>query len=267
MAATTPASVNRPIRLITFDLYDTLIELVPRRWERLAVALRRLGIDADLDALQRADVIAEDFYTAENTIQPIRDRSSGDREAFRLRGMEIWLRSAGLAADAATVRAAREAYVAEFETPAVETAAAAADGFGYRAFADVMPALSALKAAGIARAVISNADDDVTALCERMAFALGMDLIVTSALVGYEKPDIRCFQAALGPLGVDPAGALHIGDQPRSDVVGALATGMRAALIDRYHRHDPAAHDVPVFTGLEQFVAHVADLNGGASHG
>mgnify|MGYP006159335685 CR=1 FL=1 len=35
-------------------------------------------------------------------------------------------------------------------------------------------------------AVISNADDDVTIVCTHFAFAPLMDLIVTSALVGYD---------------------------------------------------------------------------------
>ena len=67
----------------------------------------------------------------------------------------------------------------------------------------------------------------MTELCIHLDFAEGMDLIVTSALVGVEKPDIRTFQAAFEPLGIDPAMGLHIGDQPKS-VVGALGTGMRA---------------------------------------
>src|SRR5262249_6369370 len=56
------------------------------------------------------------------------------------------------------------------------------------------------------------------------------------------------------PLGVDPAEGLHVGDQPRSDVAGALATGMRAALLDRYGRHDPAAVGVPVVRDLGELV-------------
>jgi putative hydrolase of the HAD superfamily len=88
-----------------------------------------------------------------------------------------------------------------------------------------------------------------------------MDLIVTSALVGFEKPDIRTFQAAFEPLGVDPALGLHIGDQPKSDVVGAIGAGMRAALIDRYRRHDPGNHEVPVFVGLGALVDYVLEIN------
>jgi putative hydrolase of the HAD superfamily len=249
--------LDRPVRLVTFDLYDTLIELHPQRWERLQSALRNLGIESDADVLRAADLIAEDFFTEENGRVPIRDRPKAEREQFRLKYMETWLAAAGLPADEMTVRDARQGYLAEYETPAVEKSPHG----GYQVFADVLPALQRLRETGVKRAVISNADDDVTELCTHMAFAHEMNVIVTSALVGYEKPDERTYRAALDPLGVAPEDALHIGDQPRSDVAGALRIGMRAALIDRYGRHDPRRHDVPVFTGLDAFVDHVLAIN------
>ena len=252
---------TRPIELVTFDLYDTLIELHPPRWERFHAALGKLGVRADLEAIRLADVIAEDFFTLENGRVPIRDRPKAEREAFRLEFTARWLEAAGIEPEPSLVRAARQGYLAEYETPAVEDGI----GYGYRAYPDVVPALVALREAGIKRAVISNADADVTELCTHMAFAHEMDLIVTSALVGYEKPDVRTFRAALDPLGVDPAAALHIGDQPSSDVIGALAAGMRAALIDRYTRHDQADHDVPVMRDLHELVIHVRDVNAGAT--
>lgn len=250
---------ERPITLVTFDLYDTLIELVPPRWERLGSALSRLDIPCDLEALKAADRIAEDFYTEEATIQPIRDRSAEEREAFRVRYMERWLAAAGMRADTETARTVRRAYLAEFETPA--TTAIEQLGGGYQVFTDVLPVLERLREAGVKRAVISNADADVTELCTHMAFAHEMNVIITSAVVGWEKPDVRTFQAALHALGVDPADALHIGDQPRSDVVGALDAGMRAALIDRYNRQDPDAFDVPVFQDLDALADHVLAVN------
>ena len=75
---------TRPIELVTFDLYDTLIELHPPRWERFHAALAKLGVRVDLEAIRLADVIAEDFFTLENGKVPIRDRPKAQREAFRL---------------------------------------------------------------------------------------------------------------------------------------------------------------------------------------
>ena len=171
--------------------------------------------------------------------------------------MNIWLEAAGIPHDELLVREARQHYMSEYETPAVDDSPYG----GYRVFPDVMHATTRLHEAGVKTAIISNADDDVTELCIHFDFAQGMDLIVTSALIGYEKPHIRTFEAAFVPLGIDPAHALHIGDQPKSDIIGALNAGMRAALIDRYHRHDPARHEVPVFHGLDDLVDHVLAVN------
>jgi HAD superfamily hydrolase (TIGR01509 family) len=250
-------STNGPIELVTFDLYDTLVEIVPRRWDRLHAALRTLDVNADVEALRQADVIAEDFFTIENGQLPIRDRPPAEREAFRLHYMQVWLDAAGIEHDELLVRGARRRYLAEFETPAVD----AGPWGGYQVFDDVVPALQRLREAGVKRAVISNADDDVTEFCTHLAFAHEMNLIVTSAIVGYEKPDPRTFQAAFEPLGVDPAKVLHIGDQPKSDVIGSLALGMQAALIDRYSRHDPSMFEVPVFVGLHDLVDYVLTVN------
>lgn len=239
----TTAGACRPIRLVTFDLYDTLIELVPPRWERFAAAARGAGLAVDEARILAADTIAEDFFTIENGAVPVRDRPLAEREAFRVRYTARWLAAAGLPADPAIAKAVRERYVAELD-PA---------GLTYRVFPDVMPALARLKAAGIKRAVISNADADVTALCTRLAFASEMDVIVTSALIGYEKPDRRTFEAALAATRTEPADTLHIGDQPKSDISGALAIGMRAALIDRYGRHPVDEPPVPHFTSLITF--------------
>lgn len=230
------AKGSGPIRLVTFDLYDTLIEMDPPRWVRLQNAANRLEMPTDLHALRVADRVAEDFYTEENGARPIRDRSAEEREDFRLDHLARWLDVAHIPYDDAILKALRQAYVDEFSAEVTQA--------NYRVFADVAPALLKLEDAGIKRAIISNADADVTELCTHLNFAHHMDAIITSALIGWEKPDSRTFYAALDhPLiDVAPADAIHIGDQPGSDVAGAIAVGMRAALIDRYDRHTDDEH-------------------------
>ena len=109
-------ATNGPIDLVTFDLYDTLIELHPPRWERLAAAARKQGIDADAIALREADRIAEDYFTIENGRLPIRDREKPEREAFRLELMRRWLEASGLPHDPETTRAMRQAYISPNST-------------------------------------------------------------------------------------------------------------------------------------------------------
>ena len=250
-----PTFINAgPIDLVTFDLYDTLVEADPPRWERFARAAQRAGIGGSAESFKAADRVAEDFYTKENGGIPIRDRAPEDIESFRLTYTATMLEAAGLAHDTETTIRVRQIYVGEID----------AMGWTYRVFDDVLPALQMLEEAGIKRAVISNADADVTEFCLQLGFARHMDLIVTSALVGWEKPDPRTFFAALDPLGVKPEAALHIGDQALSDVAGARAIGMGAAIIDRYGRHTDDEHDairVSSLTDLADLVlAHNASL-------
>lgn len=238
-----PDAVSAPIDLVTFDLYDTLIELHPPRWERLARSLEAEGISADPLVLREADSVAEDYYTIENGARPIRDRPAEERIAFRVEHMRRWLAAAGLDDDPEFAASVRSRFISEFEE--------APDHRHYRLFDDVMPALRRLRSAGLKTALISNADRDVTVIALHFAFADLMDVIVTSALVGYEKPDPRTFHAAVEPLGVEPVRALHIGDQPKSDVLGARGIGMQAALLDRYDRH--AGHDGTRVASLSDF--------------
>jgi putative hydrolase of the HAD superfamily len=50
--------------------------------------------------------------------------------------------------------------------------------------------------------------------------------------VGHAKPRGEIFQAAVAELGVEPGEIVHIGDNERTDVRGALAAGFRAIRLD-----------------------------------
>jgi len=245
-----PAST--PIRLVTFDLYDTLIELQPTRWDRLGGVLSSLAIPHDTSRLMAGDLIAEDYWTETNTEQPNRDRPVEEQRRIRTDYLRRWLTACDVVVDDHVLTEIYGRYRAEYETQVRQAVPGIVDG--YRVFEEVIPVMRRLAETGVMRAVISNADDDVTDFCHRLAFAEEMDLIVTSATEGWEKPDVRVYQVTLARLGVRPEEAIHVGDQARSDVVGALNTGMRSALLDRYGRHDPAAHRVPVIESLDALV-------------
>ena len=55
---------------------------------------------------------------------------------------------------------------------------------------------------------------------------------VYSMDVGHAKPRAEIFRAALDALGMPPGDVLHVGDNERTDVGGALAIGMRAVRLD-----------------------------------
>ena len=47
------------------------------------------------------------------------------------------------------------------------------------------------------------------------------------------KPDIRIFSRLIAEAGVDAHRILHVGDDPRLDVVGAMQAGLQAAWLNR----------------------------------
>jgi FMN phosphatase YigB (HAD superfamily) len=57
-----------------------------------------------------------------------------------------------------------------------------------------------------------------------------VDAVVVSGEVGAAKPDAAIFRRALALLEVDPQDAIHVGVNLVSDVAGALATGLKAAV-------------------------------------
>jgi len=64
--------------------------------------------------------------------------------------------------------------------------------------------------------------------------------IVTSEDAGAEKPDPRPFERALESLGIPASEAVMIGDDPRSDLEGARACGLKTLWV-RTFRSEPAA--------------------------
>lgn len=84
-------------------------------------------------------------------------------------------------------------------------------------------------------AIVSNFDHPPTVyrLLEREHLTSYFQAVLISAEVGWRKPRPEIFQAALSSLGVIAGEALHVGDTPDADIVGAKAVGLPVAWLDR----------------------------------
>jgi putative hydrolase of the HAD superfamily len=100
---------------------------------------------------------------------------------------------------------------------------------------EALELLPRLRSQGLIVGMISNAPKGLGGLCQRMGLAL--DLIVTSAEVGVEKPDPAIFRAALSKAKVEPEEAIYVGDDYNNDFQGAKRAGLKAILLDRQNRH------------------------------
>lgn len=95
-------------------------------------------------------------------------------------------------------------------------------------FGDALPALERL-AARWPLVAVSNGNADLA--------RIGLARYFRGAFSAREftagKPEPMIFQAACRHLGADPARVLHVGDDARLDVDGALGAGLRAAWVRR----------------------------------
>ncbi|KAG6651030.1 haloacid dehalogenase-like hydrolase domain-containing protein 3 isoform X2 [Carya illinoinensis] len=83
-----------------------------------------------------------------------------------------------------------------------------------------------LKDAGVKVAVVSNFDTRLRKLLRELDVLDLFDAVIISSEVGYEKPDIKIFKAALDQLNAEACKAVHIGDDQKADKVGAIAIGV-----------------------------------------
>jgi HAD superfamily hydrolase (TIGR01549 family) len=126
-------------------------------------------------------------------------------------------------------------------------------------FPDVIPALDVMKAAGLRLAVVSNWGWFAPELLQTLELARHFEVLSISARVGYQKPHAAIFEHALDLLGARPSDAIHVGDDPEADVLGARRAGIEPVLIDRHGRLDgPARADAD--TGGVAVIRHFGEL-------
>lgn len=88
---------------------------------------------------------------------------------------------------------------------------------------DDVPAVLAGLRERYAVGVISNGN----ACVDFIGIGHYFDFVVSAEHAGAAKPNPEIFRAALSEAGVQPHRAVHVGDDPRNDVLGAAAVGMR----------------------------------------
>ncbi|HTW91420.1 MAG TPA: HAD family hydrolase [bacterium] len=104
----------------------------------------------------------------------------------------------------------------------------------YVAFPDVKPCLDRFVAAGIKLGVVTNGPCDLQcAKLDVSGLRNYFGAVEISRVVGILKPDPRIFALALDRLGVGAQESAFVGDTPKTDVVGAHATGMKAIWLNR----------------------------------
>jgi putative hydrolase of the HAD superfamily len=103
---------------------------------------------------------------------------------------------------------------------------------------DTLPTLAALRSGGVRTAIVSNSPwGSPPHLWREHLTDLGLADRVDAAFFcgdcGWRKPAPQIFEYVFGRLGVTAGRCLFVGDDPRWDLAGPQAVGMRAVTIDR----------------------------------
>ena len=204
-------------RAVFFDAAGTLFQL--RRsvgWHYRDVALRH-GADLAEDELNRA--FRRAWKNAEAPHETDGARPDDDRAWWRAL-IESVLDECG-----GTSGLDRDAYFSElwseFTRPGV-----------WELFPETLDVLAALKGR-VRLAVVSNFDSRLRAILAHLGIAEFFDDIVISSEVGADKPSRKIFSAALARAGIHASDALHVGDHPEADWLGAERAGLRAFRLQR----------------------------------
>jgi putative hydrolase of the HAD superfamily len=225
----------RPLRAVTFDYWDTLYvgAVAPERRDHRREAVYRMlaavGCTASRDEIDdvyhRSAVEADRWWREEH-----RGYTADERIRWLLARLSID-RPADCAHVAAVVRAIDDALI-RYPPPL---------------FAGADRMLTAL-AARTRLAIISDTGFASGRAQDELLAQNGLrelfDVTIYSADVGHAKPRPEPFRAALDRLGLRADEVIHVGDNERTDVGGALAMGMRAVRLDIVRENGPTAGEL-----------------------
>jgi HAD superfamily hydrolase (TIGR01549 family) len=135
-------------------------------------------------------------------------------------------------------------------------------------YADVRPALSALREAGYWVGVAGNQTVRAGGLLRGLD--LPADMIATSDDWGASKPDVAFFEHVIEATPAEAEEILYVGDRLDNDIRPAVAAGLRTALIRRgpwgtIQQHDPDADRITTLRidSLAELPEKIAKLNAG----
>jgi putative hydrolase of the HAD superfamily len=94
----------------------------------------------------------------------------------------------------------------------------------------VLPALDALRSAGLRLAVVSDCSEEPVRLWSSVALGQRIETRVFSCVEGFCKPDPRMYERALDRLGLSADRCVYVGDGGSRELTGAESVGLSAFL-------------------------------------
>ncbi len=238
-----------PIKAVTFDFWQTLVEDSPRnlakqrarRVDAIAAILRRAGCPLSARKVEAAYERSEHVLHARFW--------SRDRDPLIAEQVQLVLDIASPGVCAGLDPALLAEAVTGYSDPVLHFPPDLHPGAG--------EAVRALAERGVALGIVSNTGRTpgiiLRQILERYDLLRHFSVISYSDEVGYRKPDPEIFRRTLAGLGAEAHHAAHVGDNPIADVTGAQGAGMRGVHLAAGGR-PPATHADVVVTDLRHLV-------------
>jgi len=212
------SSSARQVEAISFDLWETLIQLKDAKKSRirfLAGRLERTGQPRELQALTQAYRAGQVKFMSE-WYEKQRYFGAEDRVRLILKELNARLPEEDLRACSLHFQRA----ILE-DPPAPMEDAANLLGWLSSRIPLVLVSDSGLTPGSVLREIL-----------ELHGLLSHFSATIFSDETGFTKPDPRMFQEALDRVDVAPSRALHVGDNPKTDVSGAIHAGLGAVWLE-----------------------------------
>lgn len=209
------------IKAVLFDAGNTLIQCNPSMSDVVARSLEGEGMELSAAQHAQMDGLLWKYYAHYQEKRGLKTSIEESVEFWRLVYHDI-ARDLALGDPARCAAILLEAFAAPE---------------AWRPFEDVRPTLEALAAQGVRMGVISNWTANLPRILAGNGLTPYFEFVVTSAEVGYEKPELAIYDAALRGRHLRPQECLYVGDSLDNDYLSSITFGMEFALIDRADKH------------------------------
>jgi len=202
------------IKVVLFDLGDTLIGTSLSAFETFQKILEHEGIYVSVEKVEKAFVMAKEELG--NVFEELIGKMPSP-EFYHMWDSHV-LKALEVEDNGDLAREINKQWM---------------DMSGITIFPDAKPTLTVLRGKGIKTGIVSNAyEEEIQQICEMVGLD-DFDIIVGSDTAQKAKPDPEIFLYALRKLGIIPEEAIYVGNDLEKDYRGAERTGMIPLLVVR----------------------------------
>ena len=210
---------KQKITHIIFDLDGTLIDESARLDAQATAVSDTFG-----DSLEEKQRVIDAFFAANDAAQAYLENDQSEYKGNIPWYMEEMGKLLGVKLSEEDTENLAEAWTKAYEESqeAVEL------------FQDVIPTLQTLKDSGYTLILASgNTEETRRALLENVGIDDYFSAIYAATDVGYQKQDLRFWEAVLEQLDIKPESAIVVGNQLNDDIMHPQTLGMATVLVER----------------------------------